>query len=109
METLPHKHDLNRYMAYKRTTCTGTVLLKGHCPDYARTPVPPPATRRNTILWLSAAVSGFIRRMKPPTSSNHSENADRVDPGRLPGAMRSFPGHVHIPGSALLKQNTDLA
>ena len=38
-----------------------------------------------------------------------SDNADRVDPGRLSSGMSSFLGHVHVYGSDSLKQNTDLA
>ena len=40
------------------------------------------------------------------TASSDSDNADVVDPGGLPGGMRSFLGQVH--GSASLKKNTDL-
>ena len=47
-------------------------------------------------------------KLRPCTVSSDSDNAARLDPGRLPSGMRSFLGHVHIYGSALLKQNTDL-
>ena len=41
-------------------------------------------------------------------ASSNSDKADRVDPGSLPSGMRSFLGHVHTQGSAMLKQNMDL-
>ena len=73
----------------------------------------PPATPRNHLcgfqLASSSCFTAYPLDETASTALSDSDNADQVDPGRLPSGMSAFLGHVRAYGSASLKQNADLA
>ena len=57
----------------------------------------------------SSCFTAYLLDETASTASSNPDNVDQVDLECLPSGMSSFLGHLHVYGSASLKQNMDLA
>ena len=63
----------------------------------------PPVVPRKLVVAFNSCFRAYLPDETMSMASSDLDNADLVDPGSLPSGMRSFLGHVHIRGNAVLK------